>query len=47
MKFTFHKGHSYDRITHLFTSFLRPPLMRLLFVGVLLWGGELWTDHNH
>ncbi len=40
MKFTFQNGHFRDQITHLFTSFLRhrPPLMRLFFVGVLLWG---------
>ena len=40
MKFTFQKGHFYDQISHLFTSFTRyrPPLMRLLFVDVLLWG---------
>ncbi len=37
MKFTFHKGHSYDQITQIFSSFLRPALM--ILVGVLLWGG--------
>ena len=39
MKFTFQKGHFYDQITHLFSSFLRPALM--ILVGVLLWGGGL------